>query len=217
VLYVRTAVGVSAAMAACSIVSVLLLVVAQSSLAYEHQTQHTKTQYYPTGELELVNGVYEVGEPNWEHFQRQFPVRLVYFHIPWCKHCKQFGPTYDQLAVKFKQLVPGIALAKVDVAHWPPLQKQYNVETVPCLKLFWLDKNATYDGERDPTDLQRWLTDALAADMNLNLQDNEEHEHDTTCWCTAGIAGAMATSLLGAFVYQRVLKRKDCDETKKTQ
>ena len=68
---------------------------------------------YPTTSIDKDNGILEVGEPNWSYFERSYPVRLVNFYLPWCKHCKLFAPVYDELRDTIERLVPGIAVSKV--------------------------------------------------------------------------------------------------------
>lgn len=47
---------------------------------------------------------------------------LVEFYAPWCGHCKQLAPIYDELAAKILTLNPNVVIAKCDstgneVAH----------------------------------------------------------------------------------------------------
>ncbi len=46
----------------------------------------------------LIDGIYEVGEPDWKRFLQKYNVALVNYHIPWCKHCKTLAPEFDKLA-----------------------------------------------------------------------------------------------------------------------
>lgn len=82
----------------------------------------------------IDHGIYDVGEPHWSTFRTRNPIALIAYVIPWsvrrslvcyskatlfrCKHCKEFGPVYDELALKIERTMPQLAVARV---HWSVL------------------------------------------------------------------------------------------------
>ena len=42
--------------------------------------------------LPKEEGVYVLKDDTYEEGVKQFDYLLVYFHAPWCGHCKAFGP-----------------------------------------------------------------------------------------------------------------------------
>ena len=42
---------------------------------------------------------------------------VIYFFAPWCEHCKEFYPKYEQLARKLKDKNPNLLMAKMDATE----------------------------------------------------------------------------------------------------
>ncbi len=84
---------------------------------------------------------------------------LVKFYAPWCGHCKNLAPHYDE-AAKRLLVNPNIVLVKVDstlneVAN-------LNIEGFPTLKFYGKDKSKApidYNGGRDADGIVSWLKD----------------------------------------------------------
>ncbi|KAI8905107.1 thioredoxin-like protein [Gorgonomyces haynaldii] len=81
---------------------------------------------------------------------------LLEFYAPWCGHCKNLAPVYEELAdavVKHKDIV----IAKVDADKHKDLGSKYGVQGFPTLIWFPKDKkpHETYQGGRD---LEAFLT-----------------------------------------------------------
>lgn len=85
---------------------------------------------------------------------------LVEFFAPWCGHCKNLAPVYEQLATKFAFASDKVVIGKVDADEHKSLGKKYGVQGFPTLK--WFDGTSkepeTYDGGRDLDSLSAFIT-----------------------------------------------------------
>jgi putative thioredoxin len=78
-------------------------------------------------EVNIQNFMQEVVQPS-----LQTPV-LVYFTAPWCKPCKQYGPTLEKVVNDAKGR---LKLARVDIDQNPQLAQQFRVQSVPMVYIF---------------------------------------------------------------------------------
>lgn len=106
---------------------------------------------------------------------------LVEFYAPWCGHCKQLAPIYDELAEKFKDH-PTIVIAKMDSTA-----NEVNDVTVrgfPTLKFFPANsgrKIVDYSGGRTLEDFVAFLEgkhDEEAEDEKEEEDDDDDEGHD---------------------------------------
>ncbi|KAG8212998.1 thioredoxin-like protein [Butyriboletus roseoflavus] len=76
---------------------------------------------------------------------------LVEFFAPWCGHCKNLAPIYEQLADAFSHAKDKVVVAKVDAdGEGRPLGQKYGVTGFPTLKWFDAQGNVeNYEGARD--------------------------------------------------------------------
>lgn len=87
---------------------------------------------------------------------------LVEFFAPWCGHCKNLAPVYEELATSFSHLSDKVSIANVDADSEKSLGKKYGIQGFPTLKWFNGKKGAEpeeYNGGRDLESLQKFITE----------------------------------------------------------
>jgi len=60
---------------------------------------------------------------------------LVEFFAPWCKFCKKFTPTYNNIARK-SNAIPGVRVVRVNMDKQKELGERYKVKKLPTLMVF---------------------------------------------------------------------------------
>ncbi|CEL03301.1 Putative Thioredoxin/protein disulfide isomerase [Aspergillus calidoustus] len=76
---------------------------------------------------------------------------LVEFFAPWCGHCKNLAPVYEELGAAFAHAEDKVSIAKVDADANRDLGKRFGIQGFPTLKWFdgVSDKPEEYKGGRD--------------------------------------------------------------------
>ncbi|KAK2770890.1 hypothetical protein FQN53_005299 [Emmonsiellopsis sp. PD_33] len=86
---------------------------------------------------------------------------LVEFFAPWCGHCRNLAPVYDELADVFAFASDKVHISKVDADENKALGKRFGVQGFPTLKWFdgKSDKPEEYNGGRDLESLTKFVSE----------------------------------------------------------
>ncbi|KAK3851523.1 hypothetical protein Pcinc_031790 [Petrolisthes cinctipes] len=103
---------------------------------------------------------------------------LVEFYAPWCGHCKQLAPIFDQLGDKFKDN-DEILIAKMDATANE--LEHTKIQSFPTLKLYKKETNEVveYNGERTLEGLSKFLeTGGVYGQAAPDDEDDEEVDEE---------------------------------------
>lgn len=97
---------------------------------------------------------------------------LVEFFAPWCGHCKNLAPVYEELALAFEHAKDKVQIAKVDADAERELGKRFGIQGFPTLKYFdgKSDKPEEYKSGRDLESLTEFLTEKAGVKAKKKLE-----------------------------------------------
>lgn len=109
---------------------------------------------------------------------------LVEFFAPWCGHCKNLAPVYEELAASFEGQKDKVTIAKVDADEHRDLGRRFGVQGFPTLKWFdgKSDKPEDYKSGRDLESLSAFISEktGLKSKAKKAAPSNVEMLTDTT-------------------------------------
>jgi len=112
--------------------------------------------FFGWGSSKEAEGVVQLGSSNFDDHLKTHTKTLVKFYAPWCGHCKEMAPKYEEAE---KILRPkGISLVKVDGTEERELGKRFSVDGYPTL--IWMEdgEQFPYNGGRGTEDIVDWVT-----------------------------------------------------------
>ncbi|XP_021864057.2 protein disulfide-isomerase 5-1 [Spinacia oleracea] len=82
---------------------------------------------------------------------------FVKFCVPWCKHCKNLGSTWEDLG-KAMEGEDEIEVGQVDCSTSKPVCAEVDIHSYPTFKLFYNGEEvAKYQGKRDVESLRAFV------------------------------------------------------------
>lgn len=115
---------------------------------------------------------------------------LVEFFAPWCGHCKNLAPIYEELGLAFEHVKNKVSIAKVDADAHRELGSRYGVQGFPTLKWFdgKTDKPIDYESGRDLESLKAYIEKqtGLKGKVKKAAPSDIEYLTDTTWPTTVG-------------------------------
>ncbi|KIM24452.1 hypothetical protein M408DRAFT_331804 [Serendipita vermifera MAFF 305830] len=117
--------------------------------------------FLPLG-VAWASNVLELDSTNFEqHVGAGKPPALVEFYAPWCGHCKNLAPIYEQLGDAFAHAKDKVSIVKVDAdGNGRDVGQKYGVKGFPTLKWFKGDGSEPedYSGARELDDLAGFVS-----------------------------------------------------------
>ncbi|KEP46636.1 protein disulfide isomerase [Rhizoctonia solani 123E] len=119
----------------------------------------------------LASNVVEVSSKNFNSIIGQGKPALVEFYAPWCGHCKNLAPVYEQLADAFAHVKDKVLIVKADAdGEAKEIAGKHGVTGFPTLKWFGADdatKSEPYEGGRELNDLVAFIEQNAGVKSNI--------------------------------------------------
>eukprot|EP00758_Cryptobia_borreli_P006948 Tbor_TRINITY_DN5225_c0_g4::TRINITY_DN5225_c0_g4_i1::g.16328::m.16328 len=93
---------------------------------------------------------------------------FVKFYAPWCSHCKDLAPKFEELALEMKNMYDDIMIAKYDATENTLPEEFVNIyKTTGYPTIFFVpyggsDKPVIYHGSREVADMKKWIEEKLS-------------------------------------------------------
>ncbi|XP_065828388.1 uncharacterized protein [Oscarella lobularis] len=106
----------------------------------------------------IASNVVDLDKSNFDNYVNGDKFAFVEFYAPWCGHCKNLAPAYEEVGDAFAN-IEGVLIAKVDADSERDLGSRFGVSGFPTLKYF--SKGSTsaedYSGGRTADDIVTFI------------------------------------------------------------
>jgi len=110
-----------------------------------------------------IGAVVDLTPENFDSIVDGTKAAFVEFYAPWCGHCKNLAPAYEQVGEVFEKFKDQVVVAKVDADAHKELGGRFEVRGFPTLKFF--PKGSTnpeaYEGGRSADDIVEFINNRV--------------------------------------------------------
>lgn len=143
------------------IMSILVIVIVIAMILKYFMNPMINSQHFSNNMIEEYtnNNNTEVTSSD-ELEPRPNEVYFVKFYAPWCGHCQDLEPKWNNVKEKLhKQRINGksVQILSVNCDEHPDLGKQYNVEGYPTIKAFGENWSDEYEGARTESSILNYV------------------------------------------------------------
>ncbi|XP_065915542.1 uncharacterized protein [Dysidea avara] len=130
---------------------------------------------YWAGNSEVV----DLDSSNFDQYVNGDKAAFVEFYAPWCGHCKNLAPAYEEVGKAFEN-VDDVLVAKVDADGQRDLGSRFGVKGFPTLKFF--PKGSTdpedYSGGRTADDIIKYINEKTGGRGRINKPPSDVTDLD---------------------------------------
>eukprot|EP00331_Platyophrya_macrostoma_P007732 CAMPEP_0176431336 /NCGR_PEP_ID=MMETSP0127-20121128/14759_1 /TAXON_ID=938130 /ORGANISM="Platyophrya macrostoma, Strain WH" /LENGTH=471 /DNA_ID=CAMNT_0017813339 /DNA_START=111 /DNA_END=1526 /DNA_ORIENTATION=- len=123
----------------------------------------------------LATNVVTLDDETFDSTLRDIPLALVKFYAPWCGHCKNLEPKWNEAADKLASEganlgLEGVRLAKLDADSQKMSGGKFGVRSFPTIKLFRFGHyTEDFDGERTVEGILQYLSEKNKVAVNREI------------------------------------------------
>jgi len=118
--------------------------------------------------ISIASDVVVLTDENFDETIKSNELVFVEFYAPWCGHCKQLAPAYEEVATELKDRV---VIAKVDGTENKELMGRFAISGFPTLKFFVGGAPVDYNAGRTKKDIIAWIEKKIAPVTTLNTKE----------------------------------------------
>jgi len=118
--------------------------------------------------LAVASDVVDLNDDTFDDAIKSNELVFVEYYAPWCGHCKQLAPAYEEVATELKGRV---VIAKVDGTESKQLMSRFGISGFPTLKFFVKGTPIDYNAGRTKKDIIAWIDKKIAPITAIKTKD----------------------------------------------